>query len=110
MKLFRSKKKKSLCLISFLQAVGLTVYCGMVALIFWQGERWFGKITNFWGPVLLLVLLTTSVLVCALIALGYPVYLFWQKKETIKAMKIVGYTTGWLILFVFLLVIFLAIF
>jgi len=108
--LFRSKKKKSLCLISFLQAVGLAVYCGIVALLFWQGEHWFGKMTSFWGPTLLLVLLTTSALVCALIALGYPIYLFWQKKETINALRIVGYTTGWLVLFVLLLVISLAIF
>jgi len=104
------KKLKYPCFISFLQALGLSAYCGIVALLIWQGENLFGKMTSFWGPVLFLVLFATSALICALIVLGYPIYLFWQKKERVLALKIAGYTAGWLIFFITLLVIFLSIF
>ncbi|MEJ2347746.1 MAG: hypothetical protein P8Y17_00910 [Patescibacteria group bacterium] len=102
-------KKKSLPLIAFLQALGLTVYCSLVAVIFWKGNTWFGPQNNLIGPTMVLVLLVVSVLICALIAFGYPVFLFWQKKETNRALKLVAYTAGWLVLFVliFILVILL---
>src|SRR4030042_3813258 len=99
---FRFKDKTSLGLISFLQALGLAVYCGLVAIFFWKGNEWFGKMSNFWGPVLFLVIFTTSALVSGLLVLGYPFYLFWQKKQTQKAIRLVGYTTVWLVSFVLL--------
>lgn len=39
MSLFTQKKKCSLSLIAFLQATGLAVYCGLVALLFWKGNQ-----------------------------------------------------------------------
>jgi len=96
------KEKTSLGLISFLQALGLALYCSLVALIFWKGNEWFGKMSNYWGPVLMLVLFTTSALISALLVLGYPLYLFWQKKQTQKAIRLVGYTAGWLVGFTLL--------
>jgi len=97
-------KKKSLPLVAFLQAFGLTAYCFLVGVIFWKGNAWFGPQTNLIGPTMVLVLLVVSVLICALIAFGYPVFLFWQKKQTNKALKLVAYTTGWLVLFVLLFI------
>jgi hypothetical protein len=99
---FRFKEKTSLCLISFLQALGLALYCGLVSILFWQSNTLFGKGPNFWGPALFLVLFVTSALVSALFVLGYPFFLFWQKKQTQKAIKLVGYTTAWLMGFIIL--------
>ena len=104
------KKITCPCFISFIQALSLFAYCGIVALLIWQGENLFGKMTSFWGPVLLLVLFAASALICALIVLGYPIYLFWQKKERVLALKIASYTAGWLIFFIILLIIGLTIF
>jgi len=98
---FRFKEKTSLGLISFLQALGLAVYCSLVALLFWRGNELFGKVPNYWGPVLFLIIFTTSALISALLVLGYPFYL-WQKKETKKAIRLVGYTTAWLVGFTLL--------
>ncbi len=91
-------QKLSLPMIGFLQAMGLTVYCSLVSILFWQGNRLFGRVPNYLGPFLFLVIFTTSALVSALITLSYPFLLFWEKKQTKEALKLVGYTAGWLVL------------
>jgi hypothetical protein len=90
-------KKLGLCKISFLQALGLVSYCGLIGIVFWRGERWFGQVPNFLGPFLMLVILVTSALICGLLALGYPAFLYLKQNETNKAVKLVCYTAGWLI-------------
>ena len=99
------KVQLSLPFIGFLQATGLTTYCGLVGLLFWKGNNIFGKAPNFAGPFLVLVLLATSVLVCALITLAYPIYIFWEKKQTQKSLKIIGFTASWLLLFIILIIV-----
>jgi len=84
-----------------LQALGLVIYCGLVGLLFWRGETWFGPMYTFLGPVLLLVVFVASALISALIALGHPFILFWEKKQTAKALKLVIYTAAWLVFFCF---------
>lgn len=90
--------------VGLLQALGLAVYISLVASIIQNGNKLFGPINNFWGPILFLTLFSFSVLICGFIALGYPVRIFWIKKNPNLAIKIVGYTTGFL--FIFLLAIF----
>ena len=96
-------KKLSPPFIGFLQALGLIVYCGLVGFIFWKGNTWFGNLNNIIGPVIMLSIFVVSALICALIALGYPLMLFWDKKETKGALKLVTYTAGWLLLFVLII-------
>lgn len=93
------KRNLSLEFIAFLQALGLLAYCSLVAIIFWNGNRWFGNVTGYFAPLLALVLFTTSALVSSLLTLGYPALLLWQKKQPAQALRLVSYTTGWLILF-----------
>ncbi len=95
--------------IAFLQALGLVVYCGLVGLVFWQGEHWFGPMANFWGPVFLLLLFVASVLISSLIGLGYPIILFWEKKQRVEALKLVVATAAWLALFVLVIVLILVV-
>ncbi len=97
------KNRYSLGLIAFLQAAGLIAYCSLVAVLFWQGNRLFGKVPNYLGPMLFLVLFSTSALICAIITLYYPFVLFWQKKQTDKALRLIVYTAGWLIAFTLLI-------
>jgi len=103
-------RKLSLPFIAFLQALGLTLYCGLVSLVFWKGNTWFGQMDNLLGPALLLCLLVVSALICALIALGYPFLVFWNKKNTKEALTLVAYTVGWLLLFVIMIMLLLSIF
>ena len=92
------KKLRNLSLgfIAFLQALGLIVYCSLVAVIFWQGNRWFGKVPQYLAPLLFLTLFITSALICAIVALGYPAILLLAKKQTGQAVKLVLGTTFWL--------------
>jgi len=89
--------------VAFLQALGLVFYCGLVGVIFWQGDSWFGEMNNYLGPVMVLVLLSMSVIICALISFGYPFLVFWEEKKPKKAISIVYYTAAWLVFFMLLL-------
>jgi hypothetical protein len=100
-------KKPSLFFISFLQALGLTLYCFLVSLIFWNGATWFGAMNTFMGPFLLLSIFVVSAVICALMFGGYAFILFWEKKKTKEAMRLIFYTIGWLIFFVLTIIAFL---
>lgn len=98
----------SLEFLAFLQSAGIVVYCGLIGLVLWQGNTLFGVVPNFWGPLLFLVLFSTSALICALLAFGNAFQFLYVKKEPQKAIKLVALTTIWLMLFVVLVLILLA--
>lgn len=110
MSLFSQKKKCSLSLMAFLQATGLAVYCALIGLLFWKGNQLFGSMHRYFGPVLFLILFVVSALICALLSLGYPIFLFWEKKQTTEALKLVAHTSAWLIIYLLALMIILIVF
>jgi hypothetical protein len=97
-------KSNSLIKISFFQALGLGAYCGLVGLVMSNAEHWFQKIPEYFAPLIMLLLLTTSALICGLITLSYPINLFIQEKQINNALRLVFYTILWLILFLSLIV------
>ena len=107
---FLKKKNFSLSFVAFLQALGLVAYCSLVGCFMWYGEKIFGPPYYFLGPAMFLVLFVASALISALLILGYPFILFWEKKQTIKALKLVIYTITWLVLFILLFILTLIIF
>lgn len=96
--LFRRENHPALEWAGLAQATGLTIYCGLISYILWQGNTLFGSVPNFLGPLLFLVLFVTSALVSSLIALGYPFILFYKENKPAEALKLVAFTAGWLIL------------
>src|SRR3989344_6608001 len=104
------KRNFSLEFIAFLQASGLLAYCSLVAVVLWNGNRWFGNVAGYLAPLLALVLFTTSALISALLTLGYPALLLWQKKQPARALKLAAYTAGWLALFTSFVILFLIIY
>lgn len=102
--------KRNPVFIGFLQSLGLAAYCSLVATLIWRGETWFGRMGNLLGPILFLSLFVVSVIICALIAGAYPFIVFWDKKNTKEALKMVGYTAAWLALFVLIFIFALIIF
>ena len=104
-----NKKNCSLCTISFFQAFFQLIYIALVAILFWKGNELFGRVPNYIGPVMFLLLFVASALISALIILGYPFYLFWEEKKTKKALKLVAYTTVWLIFFLLMILFFLVV-
>ena len=103
-------KKLSLGLTAFLQALLLTIYCSLVGVFFWNANRWFPNMKSFAGPTLLLIIFVFSAIICTLI-FGYNAFMiFWEEKNTKKALRLVIYTTLWLLTFGILLIAYLAIF
>lgn len=93
-------------MLGFFQALGVTFYCSLVGLLFWKGNEIFGQQINYLGPVLVLVLLSVSVLICALIVFYRPYRLFFDGKKK-EAAELVLSTTAWLFVF-FLVFLFIA--
>ena len=93
--------------LGFIQACGVAFYCSLVGLLFWKGNTIFGNAPNYAGPVVVLLLLSVSVLTCALIVFYQPYKLFFDGKKK-EAVDLVLATTLWLFLF-FLLFLILAV-
>jgi|WetSurMetagenome_2_1015567.scaffolds.fasta_scaffold237729_2 hypothetical protein len=100
----KEKRNLSLGVIALLQAAGLTVYCVFIVTVMFQGNNWFGKIPEYFAPLIMLVTLSASALICGLITLSYPMILFFSQKQPKKAVKLIVYTVCFLALFVLLFV------
>lgn len=81
----------------FFQALGLVAYCGLVATVMWNASQLFKDTPDYFGPFLFLILFSTSALICSLITLGYPFTLYFNKGKKKEAIKLVFYTTYWLV-------------
>jgi hypothetical protein len=90
------KKEQELCLKGLLQALGVSGYCGLVGVVIWNGNSWFGKMNQYWGPVFFLMLFVMSAIVSALIVFYQP-YKMLIKKETHEALQLVVNTALWLL-------------
>jgi len=95
--------------LGFLQALGVTAYCSLVGIIFWKGNDIFGKMHAYLGPVAVLILLSVSVLVCALIVFYNPYKLFFGGKKK-EAVDTVLYTTVSLFVFFLLFLLLMVVF
>ncbi len=64
--LIRRLDKISLARVSFLQASLQVGYVALVGILFWRGNEIFGKMNNYLGPVMFLILFIVSALISAL--------------------------------------------
>lgn len=100
--------KFSPSLLGFTQALGVTVYCSFVGVIFWKGNEIFGKVDRYVGPVTFLLLFIASAMICALMVFYKPYLLFFDGKKK-EALETVVNTAAWLFIafFLFLVVMFI---
>jgi len=98
-------KNSKLILIGLLNAFGVAVYVAIVSFIMQNGQRIFGKMDNFLGPIAFLLLFVLSAAITGALILGRPVILYFEgsKKE---AVKLFICTIGWL--FLITLIVFMA--
>ena len=90
-------------MVAFLQALGVVAYCSLISLIFWQWQNWFGRVSNFIGPLLMLILLSTSAMICGLVVFAYPVKLYLKTKKFSPPLKVILSTAAWLAVFCILI-------
>lgn len=93
----------------FLQALGVTVYISLVGLFMANANAIFPKMGAFLGPVALLLLFSTSVLICGLIVFYKPYKLFLAGKKK-EALGVVIRTAAFLFMFLLLFFLGLALF
>lgn len=86
----------------FTQATGVALYISLVVAVLGNGEKVFGKFNQFTGFGLMLLLLSTSILICALLVFAQPYRLFIDKQGK-AALALVIATTKWLALYVLIL-------
>lgn len=79
-------KNQKIWLWSLVDAFGVFFYVMAVAWVLTNGERIFGQMQNFWGPVAFLLLFVFSALATSLLVFGRPVYLWLNnlKKEAVE--------------------------
>jgi hypothetical protein len=77
------------------QAVGVALYCAFVGLLFWKGNALFPHMNAYLGPVFILLVFSTSALICGLIVFYKPYKLFFEGKKK-EAISTVLFTAGFL--------------
>jgi len=67
-------------------ALGVFIYISAVAFVMFNGEKFFGKINDFTGPLMILLLFVVSAVITGALFLGRPAYLYLNglKKEGIQ--------------------------
>ncbi|MDD5147788.1 MAG: hypothetical protein PHE48_03770 [Candidatus Daviesbacteria bacterium] len=88
-------KKFSLPFLAFLQATGLLIYISLVSLIFLYGNQIFGKMNNYFGPILFLLIFVLSAIISSVLVLGRAGFLFWEKRYR-QAFPLLFWTIGWI--------------
>jgi len=100
-------KKFKLCGFSFLTALAVFVYVGLVVLFMFSMEKWGVEMAELWGPIMMLCLLVLSATIVGALVFGYPVYLLVDKKVK-QALVYLLATIGWffLIMVIYFLILF----
>lgn len=83
---------------ALLNSLGVFIYIVGIVLLLNNAQRLFGDGKTFWTPVFMLLLLVLSATITGFLVLGKPIMLYIEnQKET--AVKLLGYTIGWLAVF-----------
>ncbi len=88
-------KKRSLPFIAFLQATALAVYIVLISLFFnLISPAFSGSSTQFYAPIIMLLLFVFSAVISGVTILGKAGVLFWEKKYK-ESFILLGWTVGW---------------
>ena len=89
----------SLVYIGFLQALGVVIYCGLVAGLLNLFSKTFSEPVGFFGSVFMLVLVVFSAAITGYIVFGYPTIIVLREKKVKEALFVLGYTLIFCLLF-----------
>ena len=93
--------KKNPSTIGLLQAIGITIYCLLIAGLFQLLERFSTSSPEYVVMALILILLVFSAALCGFILFGYPVYLILNKKLK-EGLQILGFSALWMLGIIFI--------
>lgn len=84
-------EKQSASTIGLLQAIGVTLYCGLIATFFSIMTKAASK-PGFFGFFLILILFVFSAAITGTLVFGFPGYLAVIKNKIKEAMSILAFT------------------
>jgi len=92
-------------------SIGVLVYCGFVAWLMFNAERFLsnGKPDTFLAPLTFLLLFVISATIVGGLVLGQPIYLYLEKSKT-EAIKLFFYTVASLAILTLLVFVAVALF
>ncbi len=92
-------KDKKISMGSLASAVGVAAYVAVISYVMRNGEKVFGQVNNFLGPIAFLLMFVLSATITGALVLGRPAMLFLdgQKKE---AVKLFLFSAGWLLVII----------
>jgi len=99
--------KTNLSLIGLLQALGIVVYCGLIAGLLLLLGKTDVTPAGFLGATLMLILLVFSAAITGSIVFSYPAYLALNKKIK-EALSLLAYTLLYLLGFITIILIVIA--
>ena len=82
---------------SFMQAIGLGTYIFLAGSFMSHAEKGFNPEPKWIAPMIFLTFFSFSALICGSLALSYPAWLIWEKKNVFEAIQVVVYTALWLL-------------
>ena len=93
---------KNLALRGLIHAVLVLAYTSGIAWIMFNGQKIFGQVDDFTGPLMILMLFVLSATIVGALVLGKPIllYLSGSKKE---ALKLFTFTVTWIFVMVALM-------
>jgi hypothetical protein len=98
------EKKYNSSLVGFLQAAGVLVYCGLIAVFFFYMTKTAVQ-PGIVGIFLMLALFVFSAAVTGSLIFGYPAYLALVKNRIKEAFTILAYTLFYSLLIILLTII-----
>lgn len=90
-------------LIGLFQALGIAVYCGLIAGFFQIADKFFNDKPGMIAPLLMLTLLVFSAAMCGLIVFGYPIYLA-MNQDVKRALKVLFYTLLFVLIIILVII------
>ena len=105
--MFKDLGKEKPTTIGLCQALGVTVYCGLVAVLFNYLTKAIPSGPGFFGFFFMLVLLVFSAAVTGSVVFGYPAYLSLAKNKIKEALTILAFTLAFSLVIILLTAIFI---
>lgn len=101
------KMKKNPIVESLFLALVEIVYVFLIALIMKNGNQLFGNVDTLLSVAVFLLLFVLSAAISGVLIFGKPILLYLDKKKK-EALQMLGYIIGWLLAFVFVFFLVLA--
>lgn len=89
-------KNSKLLFWAIIDSLGVFVYVSAVSFIMFNGEKLFGKVENFTGPLMILLLFVLSAAITGSLVLGRPAWLYFNGLKQ-EGIKLFFYTLAFLI-------------